>query len=198
MYRGKLIVITMFVLGLSACAQQRTLQEGPNPRETSKTKLEAFQAKTGTVIVTGFTEVGAIPDSYGGSITVESKEFTDGESGKKEYGITIGVKGGGELQREGVSYIDYDEIESLVKGIDYISGVKPSVTKLHDFQADYRTKGGFKISTFSSKDGQINAAVSSGSIGEVDAFISLTQLDDLRGLIIKAKATLDEIRSGNQ
>ncbi|QKQ26531.1 hypothetical protein [Candidatus Reidiella endopervernicosa] len=56
-----------------------------------KTKLESFSANTGVVIVRGFEVVGKIDGLYDASIEVESKEFVNVTSGKKEYGITIEV-----------------------------------------------------------------------------------------------------------
>jgi len=163
------------------------------PSQEPKTKLQAFEAKTGVVVISGFSTVGSVTGQYGGTVSVESKEFLDASSGKREYGIVVEVKKGGEIERDNSSYIDYDEIDSLVKGIDYVSKVERSITKLDNFQADYHTKGDFKISTFSSR-GQTMIAVSSGDIGEVSVFFPLSKLEDLRGLIANAKAKLDAIR----
>ena len=136
---------------------------------------------------------GPLNGRFNGNASVESKEFTDASSGKKEYGITVEVANSGEMKRDHTSYIDYDEIDSLLKGIDYISKVNGSSTKLSDFQADYRTKGELEISTFSSS-GKIMVAVSSGIIGQTSTFLDLTQLAQLRELIVKAKSSLDAIK----
>jgi hypothetical protein len=104
--------------------------------------LEAFEAQGGTVLIRGFTQIGKLQGIYGGLITVQSQEFTNATTGQKEYGITIEVG-------EDRAFIDYEEIPSLTKGIDYISKVDKSSTKLDNYQADYRTKGDFRISKFS-------------------------------------------------
>jgi len=187
------IVLCMLSIGIVACGRTSP-QTKPEPSHKAKTKLEAFQAKTGVVIIRGFSVIGSVSGQYSGSVSVESREFLDASTGKREYGITIHVAKGGEIERENTSYIDYDEIESLLKGIDYISKVKSSVTNLEDFQADYRTKGDFQISTFSARKGAIMAAVSSGAYGEVSTYFPLSKLDGLRDLIVKAKAKLDTIK----
>jgi len=117
----------------------------------------------------------------------------DPSTGKKQYGMVIVVKGTDQFEREGQSFIDYDEIEPLLKGIDYIANVKPNVTKLTYFQAAYRTKGDLTVTTYNLGD-QVHAAVESGYISKGSAELSLDQLTELRNAIAKAKEKLDAIR----
>ncbi|EHK5111881.1 TPA: hypothetical protein I7759_21225 [Vibrio vulnificus] len=160
----------------------------------AKTKLEQFSAKTGVVLVRGFHKIGTVNGLYSTLVNVESKEFTNVTSGQKEYGITIeAFKEDGRYDKKHTSYIDYDEIDSLISGIDYISKIKPDVTKFQDFQADYTTKGDLKISTFSSGD-RVMAAVSSGKIGGVAAYYNLEDLSKIKDLIVKAKAKIREVK----
>jgi hypothetical protein len=172
------------------------LSESADSISTSKagTKLAAFQAKTGAVIIQGFSKIGTVPALYGAHVAVQAKEYTNASDGTREYGVTIEVKEGGTLERESTSYIDYDELESLLSGIDYIVKIDKSVTQLANFQADYRTKGDFGISTFSSA-GQILAAVKSGTIGGASAFYKLTDLALIRNHIASARTVLDSLKA---
>ena len=139
------IMIGMVCLASFTANAANLKDEIPAP----KTKLEEFSAKTGVVIVRGFEEIGTVSGLYGTSIKVEAKEFVNVSTGIKEYGITIEVKKeDGRYDKESTSYIDYDEIGSLISGIDYIAKVNKSATKFSNFQADYNTKGYFKVSTF--------------------------------------------------
>ena len=183
------LTIYIIVFGSAAFSQQPT----ETPKE-AKTKLEAFQARTGVVIIRGFSEIGTVQGLYNTSIEVESKEFTDASNGRKEYGITIQVKDySRSLERENTSYIDYDEIDSLIKGLDYISKIDGSVTQLNNFQADYRTKGDLTFATFNSR-GEIMFAVQSGRIGTATAYFKLGNIADIRKLLIAAKAKIDTIK----
>lgn len=178
-------------LAATASAQQAARPEAP--ASTPKTKLEAFEHQTGTVIIRGFTSVGAVIGLYGGSASVNAQQFTNATTGKRELGIVVEVKEAGRLERQGRSYIDYDEIEPLLHGIDYVAKVDSTSTKLADFQADYETRGDLTVSTFSTKSG-VKAAIGSGRIGSVDLIISAADLQQFRGLVASAKATLDELR----
>lgn len=159
-----------------------------------KTKLEEFSARTGSVIIRGFEDIGTLNGKYNTQITVSAKEYTDAATSKKEYGISVEVKQEkGNYDNEHTSYIDYDEIESLTQGIDYISKVQNSVTKFSNFQADYTTKGDFKISTFSTGN-KVMAAVSSGRIGGVTAYYDISELPKIKKLFETAKLKINAIK----
>ncbi len=119
-------------------------QEAARP-QAPKTKIEAFDAQQGTVVIRGFSKMGELKGVYGGVVSVESMEFTHAATGRKEFGIAIDVEETSGLERESRSFIDYDEIDPLVKGIDYISKIDASATRLANFQADYRTKGDLRV-----------------------------------------------------
>ena len=186
-----LISLGCLALAVPAMAQSEQATEAAKP----KTKLEAFVAQDGAVIVQGFSKIGEVKGQYGSSVTVESKEFTNASSGKKEYGITVQVQEKARLEREHTSYVDLEEIPSLLKGLEYIEKVDKSATALENFQADYRTRGDLRISTFSTTGG-ISVGVSSGTIGRTNAFLPLADLPRLRALIESAQATLAKIRGG--
>ena len=172
----------------SALAKDSVLQIG-------RTKLQAFNAKTGVVIIRGFSTVGIARGLYNTSVTVEARELTDAADGSKARGIAIEVAGGGEFERKETSYIDYDEIASLLAGLDYIAKLDTGVTRLANFQADYRTRGDFQISTFNASEGALMAAVRSGTIGAATAYFPVGRLSSIRDLITRSKTTLDSLTS---
>jgi len=164
-------------------------QETTNTQKEA-TKLEAFQAKTGIVVVRGYTTVGMIR-GLGADITIDAREFRDATSASaRASGITVSVKENGGLERENTSFIDADEIDSLLAGLDYISRASKEMTKLSQFEAEYRTKGNFSVAVFSQSNGPTSTAVSSGLIGKTTAYIRLSDLPELRRLIVAAKAQL--------
>lgn len=164
----------------------------PNTVETStKTKLEQFSTKTGVVLIRGFQKIGSTQGLYNTSVNVQSKEFVNVSNGEKEYGITIeAFEEKGTYDKQHTSYIDFDEIDSLIAGIDYISKIKPNVTKMADFQADYTTRGDLKISTFSSGK-KVMAAVQSGKHSSVSAYFNIEDLQKIKTLLLNAKKNIE-------
>ena len=176
---------------LMVCVAEAGAQQSATVGKEPKTKLEAFQAQTGAVVIKGFSRIGRL--SALGSVEVTAMEFTDAATGKKQTGVAIEIKESGRLKNTDRSFIDYDEVESLLRGIDYISKATADATKLDQFEATYKTKGYFKVTTFSSS-GKIDAAVSSGYIRPATAFLSLQQLGELRATIAQAKQKLDSVK----
>jgi hypothetical protein len=181
--KPQLIVILILLFLGSVHAQ--TQQKAAEPQ----TKLENFQARTGSVLIKNFSEIGSL-NGLGGTITVTSYEFADAQTGKKEYGVGIEAKESGRLERENRSYVDYDEIDSLLAGVDYVSKIDGSQSKLKNFEAHYKTKGELDVTVFSGR-GRIEAAISVGRISAVRVFLQLDTLLKFRQLIVDAKAALD-------
>lgn len=166
-------------------------QEPGDKAKTPATKLEAFQSRTGIVLIRGYSTIGKV-SVMGGQITVDAREFRDGSNpnSPRATGIAITVKEAGRLERENTSFVDAEEIDSLLTGIDYIAKANKEITKLDQFEVDYRTKGDLRITVFSSERGEISAAVSCGSIGRTTAYIKLPELQRVRDLIAAAKTKI--------
>jgi hypothetical protein len=153
------------------------------------TKLESFSSRTGIVLIKGFSTVGVVNGL--GRISIDAREFRDASNPKQaQYGVAIEVKESGRLERESTSFIDEDEIESLIKGLEYISKIDRSVTALNSFEAQYRTKGDFAMTVFSGRGGEISLGVSSGRIGRASAFLKLSDAQQIRNLLLEAKKSI--------
>ena len=157
-----------------------------------QTKLEQFTAKTGSVIVMGSSNVGTLRTREGGVISIEVRELTDAGTGSKQSGIVIRVAVSGEPRS---AYIDADEIESLIAGIDYIAKLSRTSTTLESFQWQYRTRGNLGISTFASGTNDVEAAIKVGQINGAIGAINLTQLATFRQFLRKALDILHELKS---
>lgn len=185
---------TAQVPGAAQQQQQRQTGAAKPALEESKTKLEQFQAKTGSVIIMGFSQVGSVSGGMG-SISVETREFTDAATGAKQFGAYIAVSESGQYKKDAASFIDLEEIDSLVKGIEYIAGLTTAVTKLGSFQAEYRTVGDLMVSTYSDSKGEVQAAVKSGRYGQATAYIKRNDLARFRELLLSAQAKLSALKT---
>src|SRR5262245_64776571 len=89
-----------------------------------KTELEAFATSTGAVLLKGFTAVGSV--SGAGQVTVNAMTFKNGSTGAARTGLLIEVREvGGGLANFDIAnaYVDYDEIDALLKGLDTLSTI---------------------------------------------------------------------------
>ena len=176
----------------SVCAQTVAPVQTPPPPAT---KIEAFSSKTGIVMIRAFSIIGRIRGQ--GLVTIDAREFRDASSPSQGvYGIAVEVKEAGRLERESRSFIDLDEIDSLVRGLDYIAKITRSVTLLNDFEATYRTKGDFAVTVFSDSTGGLALSVDSGRIGKSSAFLKMSDLEALKTHILEAKRVVEAARAG--
>lgn len=203
MIRG-LLALLLVLIPLGACRQDRSNVEGAaavdtvaaSPEGDTKTKLERFAAKHGVAVIRGSTQVGTIGNEYG-VVNVGADELTNASTNQRERGIWIRVAEADQLERQNTSSIDYDEIDSLIRGIDYIAKANSSITKFDKFQADYATVGDFRVSTFGGQRQNVMASVRSGQIGGTQVFLTIEELQRLRHIIANAKKTLDDIASAD-
>jgi hypothetical protein len=178
------------VLAVLSTYSTLALAQDVDTQSKPSTKLEAFQASTGIVIVRGFTTVGAIR-GLSGSITVDAREFRDASNpSRRVTGISIEVKETTRLERQNTSFIDFDEIDSLIQGFDYLAKASKEVTTLNNFEVEYRTKGDFRLVVFNNSSGQLSLAVSSGRIAKTSVYLKIEQLSELRELMLLAKSKI--------
>lgn len=182
------IALGLLVLPARAAGQEADAQ-GLEP----STKLEAFEARTGIVIVKGYSRIGTAQGLEGGSIEVETREFRDAD-GSREYGLAVEVREAGTPERRRTALVDYDEVEPLLRGLDYLFRIDGSATNLNRFEAEYRTRGDLSVSAFSTRGGAVTLAVSSGRFRRVTSLFRLEDLKVIRGLVTEAKNQLDAIR----
>ena len=80
--------------------------------------------------------------------------------------------------------IDYDELDSLLDGLEYLGKLDWSVTPLPGFDAVYTTKGGFRAAAFGSRrTGNIEFAVRSIRVRTAPLVLSRDQLGQVRSLV---------------
>jgi aspartate/methionine/tyrosine aminotransferase len=177
--------VLIFGVYVAAAQAQAPIQLLP-----PKTRLEALETQSGRVIIRGFSKSTEMRGARGGHVIVQNMELTDAMSGTKQFGMVIDVVEG---ERSNRSFVDYDEIGPLLKALDYLTKVDRTVTQLDGFRADYRTRGDFVVSVFSSPGGR-SASISGGFAVSISTmYIRETELPNFREIVANAKAQLDSL-----
>ncbi len=189
-----LCLLGIFVF-VPICGARGQEQENCIPAPPA-TKLEGLSSQSGVVLIRGFSKIGAIRGN--GSVTVAAIEIRAANNTKMRVtGLSFTVKESEPSTKEKTSYVDYDEIDSLLKGIEYIAGADRNITHLTNFIAEYRTQGDFSVMTFSTGNG-IHLAVSSGTCGKLTAHFDTTGLNQLRTFIESGKAAIDSAQKSSK
>jgi hypothetical protein len=165
-----------------------------------RTKLEALESRYERILVKGFSQIATL-NVRGVFIRVDAVELRDSASPTRALGIVVSLRGQADSRgendsiRENRSYIDYEEIDPLIRGIESVGRVNESVTKLASFEARYRTLGDLEVIVFrQGRSTGTAASVSSGICQKVTGFLTLDDLETLKAHIVEAKTRLDELK----
>jgi hypothetical protein len=158
-----------------------------------KTELEAFQAKYGSVIVKGYSELSPATTGSGGSLQLRVMEFRNPSNNTKVKCLVAEIDPSERYASTARSFIEYGELDSLIKGVLYISKIDKSVTTLQSFEAQYTTKDDFEVTVFNRSSGEIGVAVSVGRFGSKSLFLSAEQLASFVTQLQQAKTMLDAL-----
>ena len=191
------IIHALFLLSLvggAAHAQRARPTPTPDPYDEYLTKMELLLEKTGTVVVKGSTVVGTLNNGVRGTATFTSWELIDTQAGRALYGISIVIADPNRPDAgEEVAYVDYDELDALIKGVDYLIKLENSATKLQRFEAQYKTQGGLAIFRFNTSGGY-GTAVSVEGVRGPRLVLRPTGLVEFRDMVESAKTIIDEAR----
>ena len=127
MLRSTLIPVAWLGFSLMTQAGGQFLIPVPVPPAT---KLESFETYVGVVIFKASTDLGSISGRTG-AVGVKCREVTDTSTGRKEQGIAIVITQ--KAQPNQILLIDYDEIDSLLTALNYLSKLSASATPLNTF-----------------------------------------------------------------
>jgi hypothetical protein len=182
----------------SVCAQRRW-ERLPAPRDPQfyepRNKLEDFDGRMETILVKGRTWVGTLR-GQNGTARVEAMEIRDTAKSNRAAGAVITIFADGGPPGEIRSFIDYEEIEALVKAIDAASKASESITKLTHFEVRYRTRGDFEVMVFKQlSDNAVAAAIEGGFFDRSRLYLTLEELTRLRWMVAQARDRLDEIKN---
>ena len=129
------------------------------------------------------------------SLSVRAMEFTSATTKKKLTGIVIEITTMSlrsmNITGSDRSFIDYDEIDDLLKGIDYISKATKSVTKHDNYEVKYSTRGDFSATTFNAGNGEIKASI---DVSHLSLHLPMDKFSEFRSFIVKAKAKIESTK----
>ena len=110
-------LLLVIVSCAQAGAQQQRRFDEPLP---PKTELEALQLETNAVIVRGSQRVGGVRAPGQGRVDVAAFEVINTVGGRRARGVAVEVEEVGERGREVTAFVDYEELEGLIKGLESV------------------------------------------------------------------------------
>jgi hypothetical protein len=153
-------------------------------KPTGKSRLEeTFSPKYGETVLRGVELVGSVRADRG-ALTVFACETTNARTREHARGVVITVSSSNSC----TAYLDYDEIQSVLSAIAYVSKVDHSSTPLQAFQTEYASRGGLSVAVTGPATGSTFSEVSCGA---VKFGVTTEQLAKFAALMSQAKTLLD-------
>lgn len=196
MNQTRLLVFSLLVLAPLSVQAQARRERLPPPRDQqfyeTRNKLEDFDSRSETLLVRGRHWVGTMR-VQNGSARVEATEIRDSTTGEVASGAVVTILADGGPPGDIRSFIDYDEIDALVKAMDTASKASDSITRLSHFEVRYRTKADFEVMVFKQLDNNnVAAAIEGGFFDRSRLYMSIDDIVKLRWMIVQAKERLDQ------
>jgi|SRR5215510_4629887 len=155
-----------------------------------RTKLEDFETKYETMVFKGFTRIQPL-DFHG--VLIDAVEMREVGGTSRVSGLTVTlVSGNNQQQRDSRSFVDYEEIDTLVNVIDTLARANETMTRMVGFEGRYRTKGDLELRVFRQTRSGTAVTLSSGVCEQVLVTLSLDDLARVKAMILEAKGRLDE------
>ena len=179
-----------------------TLAQTPGPQFWRKLTCEPLEPRTaleqventGGLVIKGFSRITTV-DVRGVRVdAIEMRAFINPTYTRVVKGLVVALREGGERPNEDRAFVDYQEIEHLLNGIDVISHVDETATKLPGFEARYRTFGDLEISVFRQTRSGTAVRMTTGVCDQATVSMSLDDLAKIKAMIQEVKTRLDEIR----
>lgn len=195
--RPTVLVIGMLLLAFGSALAQRPGPQFRRPLACEplepRTKLEAIEWRYESVLVKGFSQIATL-NVRGADVRIDAVELKDAGASARALGMVIALRETGDTPRENRAFVDYDEIDRLLKALEAITRVNETVTKLASFEARYRTLGDLEIVVFRQGRSGTAASLSCGICDRVTGLFTLDELDRLKAHIGEAKTRLDDIK----
>ena len=185
-----LVLLAVIGFALAASAQTPLLMTNViRPENLVRAEIEFFEAQTNVLIVKGFGQGGSV-NLGAGVISVRLKDSFNPDTGRRMQAVVIVYA---EDERRERATIDYEEIEPLLRAIDYTRLVSYDVTGLPSFEAKYFTRDGFRVIALGShRQTSVQDFIQFDECSRIP--LNSDQIVQLRGIISQARTALDDLR----
>jgi hypothetical protein len=160
-----------------------------------RSNFEAYNAVADTTLLKGMSVIGTLNNQINYPVEIRVETLTNMLYSNTVYAVSLRTRLAAK-QLE-VDYIDYDELDGLIRGVQFISQSDHNATPMDNFEAAYRTRCGMSLLKVSNGN-KLTIVMKSGDTlatrNEMASFV----LDDLGRYLTAAKAKLDALAGGGQ
>ena len=180
-------LILLLMLGLAAAVEAQSTN-------APRTYFDAFNATPDVLLIRGMSIIGTLDKQVNYPVEIRVERLVNQATTNAVYAVCLRTKVG---QTTLVDYIDYDELDAVIRSVPLISQASSSLTPMDNFEAVFRTRSGLSIAKVG-KGNKIVIAMTSGDVNGARNQMAPFVLDDLGRYLVAAKAKLDTVAAGSQ
>jgi hypothetical protein len=180
--------ILLLTLGLASVADAQTTN-------APRTWFDAYKSTLEATLVRGMTSIGTLTGQLRYPVDIRVERLTISPLTNTTYAVAVRTHLARNVLQ--VDYIDYDELDSLIQGLQIISQSGHSVVPMDDFEVVYRVRSGLSVAKISNGN-NIVIAIKCGDTNGTRNQIAPYVLDNLHGLLVAAKSKIDAIAATGQ
>ena len=173
------------------------LRGSPSPpvqvTNAPRTYFETVNATPDTLLIKGSSIIGTVSGTY--PVEIRAERITNPQTTNTIYAVSLRTRF--DQNTTQVDYIDYDELDALIRSVQYIGQATSTVTPMDNFETVFRTRCGLSIA----KVGHGNKVVIAMTPGYVNAArnpMPSFVLDELGRDLTAAKAKIDAVIASGQ
>ena len=183
----KKIIILLTVAAAWAVQAQTT--------NAPRTYFDAYKSSLNTPVVRGMSSIGALTGQVGYPVDIRVERVNVQPITNTIYAVALRTR----LSRDAVQvdFIDYDELDGLLRGLQLVSQADHSSVPMDDFEVVYRLRSGLSVAKISN-GAKVVIAIRCGDANATRNQIAPYVLDDLQRLLTAAKAKIEAIAASGQ
>jgi len=173
-----------------------SLAAGVNGQITNapRTYFEAFNATPDALLIKGSSTIDTLNNQINYPVEVRAERVSNPQTTNSIYAVSLRTTFPQLVQ---VDYVDYDELDALIRGVQYISQANSSITPLDNFEAVFRTRSGLSIAKVG-RGNKVVIAITSGNTNVVHNQMASFVLDQLGRDLTAAKTKIDAVAASGQ
>jgi succinate dehydrogenase hydrophobic anchor subunit len=180
------------ILLLALCASCAARAQSTN---APLTYFEAYSAVADAPLVKGMSSIGILNNQITYPVEVRAERLTNLQTTNTLYAVSLRTRVA--ARQLLVDYIDYDELDGIIRGIQWISQADHSASPMDNFEAIYRTRCGLTVYKVSN-GGKYTIVMKSGDPAVGRNQMAPFVLDDLGRYLTAAKAKIDSVAASGQ
>jgi hypothetical protein len=186
----KLILVLTLSVAAAVDAQTTGTTAYVQITNAPRTYYEAFNATQDTLLIKGSSVIGALTSQIGYPVEIRAERLTNPITTNSVYAVSLRTKF--DAQTTQVDYIDYDELDALIRSVQYIAQATSTVTPMDNFETVFRTRCGLSIAKIG-RGNKVTIAMTPGYTNIVRNQMAAFVLDDLGRYLTAAKAKIDAV-----